>query len=41
MVRPASMSSLASTMSTSPMPGASASTGRAPISCAGTGTISM
>ena len=40
--RPASRSSLASTISTSLTPGASASTGcRPPSSAAGTGTISM
>ncbi|MCZ7643431.1 MAG: hypothetical protein M5U33_13115 [Pseudorhodoplanes sp.] len=40
--RPASMNSLAITMSISPRPGVKASTGRfAPSSAAGTGTISM
>ncbi len=41
-VRPASSSSLATTMSTSPMPGDSAITGRSPpSSCQGLGNTSM
>jgi hypothetical protein len=41
-VRPASNSSLATTMSTSPMPGDSAMTGRnPPSSCQGVGNTSM